>query len=358
MEAHKDVSKYFDAAQIDRLPLDLSAPRYEPSKLSPEARRIRYERCRAATAIWNAADTRAGRLQALKNYQTENTLADASVVELMGPFLNKASNRLPLTEIEDALNKLGLHSEHNTVLSRFEKDKLDQEGYLNLGQLLNEEQLVQMRRRYDIAIVRDGNKPENIGTRGIGRLIDTVVGPINNDGLLDSIFLHPRLLAAVRHILGTHFKFIGSNYHCALPGYGHQGIHADFLWGVKGAPVVVNAVWLIDEFTSENGATRVVPGTHRSGVHPTGDLVRGKPRDLYESVEGEIKLTAAAGCCFVYNAHLWHGGTQNCTSKLRRAQHCFFGHSEIPSSTNVLQAIDKRVQSRMGQVGRAILDVR
>ena len=127
----KSVSKYFDAAQLERLPFDLSTPRYEPSKPSPEARRIRYERCRAATAIWNAADTRAGRLQALKNYQTENTLADASVVELMGPFLNKASNRLPLTEIEDALNKLGLHSEHNTVLSRFEKYKLDQEGYLS-----------------------------------------------------------------------------------------------------------------------------------------------------------------------------------------------------------------------------------
>ena len=26
--------------------------------------------------------------------------------------------------------------------------------------------------------------------------------------------------------------------------------------GVKGAPLVVNAVWLIDEFTAENGATR------------------------------------------------------------------------------------------------------
>ena len=358
MEVKRAVSKYFNAAQIESLPLDLSAPRFEPSEPSSEARRIRYERCRAATAIWDAADTRAGRLQALKNYQAENTLADTTVAKLMGPFLYKASNRLPLNEIEDALKKLGLYSEHNTVLSLPEKDKLDREGYLNLGQLLNEEQLVQMRRRYDIAIERDGNKPENIGTRGIGRLVDTVVGPINGDGLLDSIFLHPRLLAAVRHILGTHFKFIGSNYHCALPGYGHQGIHADFLWGVKGAPLVVNAVWLIDEFTAENGATRVVPKTHRSGVHPTGDLVRGEPRDLNKSVEGEIKLTGAAGCCFVYNAHLWHGGTQNCTNKLRRAQHCFFGHSEIPSSTDVPYAIEKNVYSRMGQIERAILDIK
>ena len=149
----------------------------------------------------------------------------------MGPFLNKASNRLPLTEIEDALKKLGLHSEHNTVLSRFEKDKLDQEGVSQLRGNLNEEQLVQMRRRYDIAIVRDGNKPENIGTRGISELVDKVVGPINKEGLLDSIFYILRFFPTCRAAFsGTHFKFIGSNYHYAS-GYGHQGIHADFLWG-------------------------------------------------------------------------------------------------------------------------------
>lgn len=47
---------------------------------------------------------------------------------------------------------------------------------------------------------------------------------------------------------GVHLKYIGSNYHCPMPGYGHQGIHTDFMWGVKGEPEVVNAVWLIDEF--------------------------------------------------------------------------------------------------------------
>ena len=352
MEVKRAVSKYFNAAQIESLPLDLSAPRFEPSEPSSEARRIRYERCRAATAIWDAANTRAGRLQALKNYQAENTLADTTVAKLMGPFLNKASNRLPLNEIEDALRNWPLQRAQHR-LSLPEKDKLDREGYLNLGQLLNEEQLVQMRRRYDIAIERTViNLEHRDGDPVAGRYGS---GPINGDGLLDSIFassitvrcgtsLAPILNLLVPTILRT-------------PGYGHQGIHVTFC-GVKGAPLVVNAVWLIDEFTEENGATRVVPKTHRSGVHPTGDLVRGEPRDLNKSVEGEIKLTGAAGCCFVYNAHLWHGGTQNCTNKLRRAQHCFFGHSEIPSSTDVPYAIEKNVYSRMGQIERAILDIK
>ena len=357
MDIDEDISKYFGAARIESVPSDLAAPRYDQSNSGFEERRVRYERCKAATAIWNAADTNTGRLRALKNYQAEKGSHDFGVIELMEPFLSRASNRLPLSDIEGALEKLGLHEEDNSVLSRPEKDKLDQDGYLNLGPLLTKEQLAEMRRRYDITIEKCGTKPENLGARGIGKLVDTVVGPINSDGLLDTIFLHPRLLAAVRHILGTHFKFIGSNYHCALPGYGHQGIHADFLWGVKGTPQVVNAVWLIDEFTTDNGPTRVVPGTHRSGMHPTADLVDGEPRDLNGRVEGEIKLTGRAGCCFVYNAHLWHGGTQNRTSKLRRAQHCFFGHSEIPSSTDVPAVIERDVYLRMGQTERAILDI-
>ena len=169
--------------------------------------------------------------------------------------------------------------------------------------------------------------------------------------------MHPRLLAAVRHLMGVHIKYIDSNYHCSLPGYGHQGIHADYIWGVTGAPEVVTAVWMIDEFTEDNGATRVVPGSHRWGRHPTGDLVNGKPRNPGDDVEGQVLITGPAGSCFVYNAHLWHGGTQNKTQRLRRAQHAFFSRSKRPSSTDVPAVIDQAVFERLGRVGRAVLDV-
>jgi ectoine hydroxylase-related dioxygenase (phytanoyl-CoA dioxygenase family) len=68
-------------------------------------------------------------------------------------------------------------------------------------------------------------------------------------------------------------------------------------------------------------------------------------------------VTGPAGSCFVYNAHLWHGGTQNCTNKLRRAQHAFFSRSCRPSSTDVPAAIDKAIHKRLGRVERAVLDI-
>ena len=354
MEVDEEVARYFPAAQISEIPDDLSKPRHILTVTSAEQRRKQQERCAVMTEIWNAADSDAGRRAALDGYAARAD-ADQHVTGRLEAFLRGPLNRLPLTEIEFAMDRLGLADEHNGVISRAERQSLDRDGYVSLGPLLDGDQLQKMRDRYDAAIVEEGTNAAD--KKGIGRLADTVVKPMNRDGLLDPIFMHPRLLAAVRQVLGVHLKYMGSNYHCAMPGYGHQGIHADFMWGVKGKAQVVNAVWLIDDFTEENGATRVVPGTHRSGIHPSGDLVNGEPRDLDAPVEGEVKVTGRAGSCFVYNAHLWHGGTQNCTSKLRRAQHAFFGRSTIPSSTDVPAVIDKQVFERLGRVERAILDI-
>ena len=350
----EEVARYFPAAQISEIPGDLSKPRHFLSATSPEQRRAQQKQCAIMTEIWNAADSDAGRRTVLED-RIKRAEVEQRAIRLLEMFLGEPLNRLPLTEIEFAMDQLGLTDENNDVLSDADKESLDRDGYVNLGPLLNEGQLQKMRDRYDTAIVEEGTSAAE--KTGIGRIMDTVVKPMNRDGLLDPIFMHTRLLAAVRHLLGVHLKYIGSNYHCAMPGYGHQGIHADFVWGVKGEPQVVNAVWLIDEFTEENGATRVVPGTHRLGIHPSGDLVNGAPRDLNAPVEGEVKVTGPAGSCLVYNAHLWHSGTQNCTKKLRRAQHAFFSRSRRPSSTDVPAAIDKQVFERLGRVARAILDI-
>ena len=354
MEIDEEVARYFPAAQISEIPDDLSKPRHLFKVASPEQRRKQLKRCAVMTEIWNAADSDAGRRMALDEYAARAD-ADQHVIDRLEMFLKGPFNRLPLTEIESAMDHLGLADENNDVISPAERESLDRNGYVNLGPLLDTDQLQQMRERYDAAIEEEGENAAD--KKGIGRIADTVVKPMNRDGLLDPVFMHPRLLAVVRHVLGVHLKYIGSNYHCAMPGYGHQGIHTDFMWGVKGTPQVVNAVWLIDDFTEENGATRVVPGTHRLGIHPSGDLVDDEPRDLNAPVEGEVKVTGSAGSCFVYNAHLWHSGTQNCTSKLRRAQHAFFGRSTIPSSTDVPAVIDEQVFERLGRVERAILDI-
>ena len=95
--------------------------------------------------------------------------------------------------------------------------------------------------------------------------------------VLDPFVFHPKLLAAVRHVLGPRFRYSSSNFHCPLPGYGHQAIHADWGWGVRD-PEVVNAIWLLDDFTAENGPTRVVPGIPPLARTPCGIDSRRRPQ--------------------------------------------------------------------------------
>ncbi len=73
-------------------------------------------------------------------------------------------------------------------------------------------------------------------------------------------------------------------------------------------PITVNCMWAISDFTEANGATRIVPGSHKFDHDP----VYGA---RYDTVCAEMK----AGSVFIFNSALWHGGGQNTTGERRDA---------------------------------------
>lgn len=352
------LAAHLDAAAIDTIPGDRASLRYDsrPAALHREAR-LRVD---LLTAAWNGGQDAKTRHAMLDRVAAERDLP-ASVVaaarQLLARF-DDSHQRLPADEIESALTNLDV-GEDNTQLSAGERAKLDRDGYVNLGRLLDEETLARMRVRYDDAIAGEGESAghEVSQMHGIGRMSGTVVKATNHDGLLDVLFSHPRLLAVVRHVLGSQFRLSSTNYHCPLPGYGQQALHADWGWGVEGLPQVVNAIWMLDDFTLENGPTRVIPGSHRSGKHPHGSPFNDGERDPFLPVPEEVYITGKAGSLMVYNAHLWHSGTQNTSSSLRRAQHVFFTRATSPTQQDMFAALDPDVHRRLSAERRAILDI-
>ncbi len=352
------LTAHLEAAAVEALPADRDSLHYEPPPVA-----FRWEsrqRVDLLTAAWNGGTNARERHAVLARVASERGLPQA-VIESAASVLARfddSHQRLPTDEIERALDEFDV-GESNTHLSLDEKAQLDRDGYVNLGRLLDEPTVTRMHERYDDAIAREGGSAghEVSQTRGIGRMSGTVVKAINHDGLLDVLFTHPRLLAVTRHVLGSQFRLSSTNYHCPLPGYGQQALHADFGWGIDSRPQVVNAVWMLDDFTLENGPTRVVPGSHRSGTHPNGSPFNDGERDPYLPVPGEVYITGKAGSLMVYNAHLWHSGTQNRSTSLRRAQHVFFTRATNPTQQDMLAAIDAGVHRRLSTPHRAILDI-
>lgn len=245
------------------------------------------------------------------------------------------------------------------MLTQEEIEFLDTFGYLNLGQLLTPEAVHQTNNRLAQLLESEGEQAGYELTQskyirhpkeeGADRLADLV----NKGPVFDLFYTHPRVLAGIEAVLGQHYKLSSLNYRAAKPGRGHQKLHVD--WKntvVNGAYQVCNSIWLLDDFTEFNGSTRIVPKTHKQTRLP--DQAMADPNDKHPD---EIRILAPAGSVFIFNSHVWHGGTTNLTDKDRRSIHSYFCHRNQPQQIDQSRYITEDTRQRIGEKGQYILAV-
>jgi ectoine hydroxylase-related dioxygenase (phytanoyl-CoA dioxygenase family) len=222
------------------------------------------------------------------------------------------SSMIDLTLFEQTLLECGVTE---TTLSKTEKESLDVEGYIIFREVIDEDWLSHLRTAFETACAEESSSEviKESGTRHIDNLISR--GPA-----FERVYTHVRMLAAVYHILQCPFRLGQLNGRDPLPGYGQQGLHADWTARYKGEPFrIVTSIWLLDDFTSENGATRLVPGTHRLLTQPSKSFADPASRHHDQRI-----IAAPAGSVLLFNGHLWHSGTRNQTSRHRRVLQCSF----------------------------------
>jgi len=76
---------------------------------------------------------------------------------------------------------------------------------------------------------------------------------------------------------------------------------------VSSRPLSVNALLCLDDFTTENGATSVIPFTHQFEKYPSNEFIS----------KNAIQVEAKAGQFIVMNSMLFHGGSKNLSNKER-----------------------------------------
>jgi hypothetical protein len=228
--------------------------------------------------------------------------------------------------------------------------QLDDLGYVKFEGFLPPESIERIRARVEELFAAEGDQAgsefrQEPGSRRLANCVDK--GEVFEQAIVD-----PTVLACVGHVLGPRFKLSSVNVRSANPHNGvSQPLHCDTgaLPDEQGN-IVCNSVWLLDDFTTENGALRVVPGSHRWGKLPQDVLE--DPAAVHPQ---ELLVTGRAGDMVVMNAHLWHGGTANGTDRQRRALHVFYCRSDKPQQQYQKKLIRAEVQRRMTPLQRRIL---
>ena len=163
----------------------------------------------------------------------------------------------------------------------------------------------------------------------------------------DNVFLDPRLRAIVDGVIGKYNQVNVTTLFNTLPGETKQFLHQDDgLWPIpRPHPAFLcNALFAFDDFTKANGATHLVPYSHRW------------PKPVDQSVDS-IQVEMSSGSVVFWEGGMWHAGGANTTENIERMGF-FISHQvsylrpqeiqllSIPQET--VRAMPKKLQRLIG----------
>ncbi len=132
---------------------------------------------------------------------------------------------------------------------------------------------------------------------------------LNWDSCFRELVLHP-LAAVFAGLLGEGFVLMSSASNTARPGAGSMSLHCDQVstatpWDTM---VTMNVAWLLDDTYADNGATRIIPGSHRWRSAEVADVAE---RFSYDDL---LPLEGPAGTMLAWDGRLWHTAGKNVTA--------------------------------------------
>jgi ectoine hydroxylase-related dioxygenase (phytanoyl-CoA dioxygenase family) len=235
-------------------------------------------------------------------------------------------------------------------MTKEEGSQLDEQGFVVLENCMGGDLLRQLRERiHDIANAEGDRAGSEFRTEMHAHRLANLV---DKGEVFRRAILLPRIVECVRHVLGPQVKLSSLNARSADPkGEVPQPLHVDMsaLPDEQGY-WVCNTIWMLDDFTIENGATRVIPGSHKWGRRPQDVL-----EDPLAPHPQEVLVLGRAGGVAVMNAHAWHGGTANRTAAPRLAMHAFYCRRDKPQQQYQKQLLRRDVQDTLSPELRDML---
>jgi ectoine hydroxylase-related dioxygenase (phytanoyl-CoA dioxygenase family) len=233
-----------------------------------------------------------------------------------------------------------------------QRKQLDGQGYLILKGLILPDQIEALLAKLEELWEAEGEKAgeENYIEPGVRRLANLA----NKGDVFREIYSHPQVLEVVRAVMGSEMRASMVNARDVPPHTGarmpfhmdsDKGRHRD----EKGFSAAT-AIWILDPFTVQNGATAFVPGSHLIGKSPKQVLT-----DLNASHPDEIIVEGEVGDVLVFNGHCWHAGRPNLTEGHRRALLVHYLRADVPRPENRRQHLDPERAAQLSSKERELL---
>ncbi|MET3458869.1 phytanoyl-CoA dioxygenase family protein [Pseudomonas kilonensis] len=196
-----------------------------------------------------------------------------------------------------------------------DREQLHRDGYTLLRQAIPTEWLADLRAVFDSGVRPSDQWP-------VPRGMDWRYSMLDDDSKIQAVCRLPQLLSVAGELIGERFFLSQVEGREPLAGGGHQQLHRD-LSAQRPGDIAI-ALAFFDDYGPENGATRIVPGSHRSEL--------GAPPFDFNDESRAIQLSGGAGDILVFDVDLVHAGSLNVIGARRRSiLISYFSESLYPS---------------------------
>lgn len=208
------------------------------------------------------------------------------------------------------------------------------------------ERLSRLAEAYDSAVASATPPDLSVGSQTT-RVHDFV----NRGAEFDEVYIYRPILEACCRVIGQPFKLSALLGRTLRPRTQAQPLHADYRADADGWPML-GFIFMVDDFRSDNGATRFVPGSHEWTTVP-GDVME----DATSNHEREVVAGGAAGSVILFNGSVWHGHTANRSDAPRRSIQGYFIRRDDESGFNWDGRILPQTRARLSPLAEYLLAV-
>ncbi|MEO1191522.1 MAG: phytanoyl-CoA dioxygenase family protein [Pseudomonadota bacterium] len=223
---------------------------------------------------------------------------------------------------------------------------LDDQGYVIIENWIAPQRLQGLNAELAAELAATPEENEDFG----GKKTKRFGGLLGKSPAAAALALDPLLIGLADRVLLPHcaaYQISYTGVASIQPGEDEQVLHRDSnLYPVlnPSPPLVLSTVWAINDFTPENGATRLVPGSHLW------------PQERKPEPSEVVQAVMPAGSCLIYLGNVIHGGGANrstgertgvlfqlCLGWLRQEENQYLS---VPPE--VARSLDPRLQRLMG----------